>query len=70
MSVYTTCEITKEDALELIMKILSFATNKQLADMLFDLYAEDTLYNFKIINNYEDSDWDHKYCDIEHEFED
>ena len=57
-SPYSTMQITKNDALGIIMKKLLTATDEQIEDMLFDLVGRDWLNNFIIVNEYDDVEED------------
>jgi len=74
MSVYSTCDITREDAIEAILAKIFLASDDQLEDMMFELYGkeglEDTcLSNFRTVDSYDDSNykkWDRGAKDVEY----
>lgn len=60
MSIYSTMDITREDALREIERNLRNATDEQVEDMLFAMTRDWNSYNFRIVANYE-GDWSIKY---------
>jgi hypothetical protein len=56
MGAYSTVSITKEDAIKEILAALDEATDEELADALFALKRERTLYNYRIVDNYNVAD--------------
>lgn len=52
MGIHSTCEITKEHALEFIQDGINRADKEQLGSILFALYGDATLLNFKVVDNY------------------
>lgn len=54
MGIYSTMDITREDALELINKAvaeLANASNKEIADAAFELVGRKMGYNFSIVED-------------------
>jgi hypothetical protein len=62
-------EITREDAVKLIQNELAKMTKQQLEETLFTLYADNKLYNFNLVEDY-NGDWDIKFIDRQDEFND
>lgn len=56
MSVYTTLEITREDAIELILKRVLSADNECLERMAFEAWGVENNYNFNIVSEYDEND--------------
>jgi len=56
MGIYSTIDITREDAISLIMKGIEESSDDELADALFDLYGNKTLNNYFIVSSYEESE--------------
>ena len=52
MSANSTMDITREDALREIVSHLFDATNKEIADLLYELVGRQRLYNFCIVSSY------------------
>lgn len=68
MSAYSTVNITQDDAIELINRVhLRYLKDRQIEDILFILYGEDTLHNFSIVPEY-NKEWGVQYPDVKHEF--
>ncbi len=58
MGVYSTVEITRQDAMRVILDKLDTATDEQIADLLFDLIGREgvpnsRLENYTIVSEYE-----------------
>lgn len=51
MGIYSTVYITKTEALDYIRAGLYSASNEELAELMFDLYASKTLNNFIVVDN-------------------
>lgn len=60
MSIYSTLDITRADALSEILKKLSCATDAELEEVLFALFAERTWYNFNIVPSYNKAHLEYK----------
>lgn len=59
MSAYTTTMcITRHDALKEIVNKLFYVSDFELEDILFDLFGEETLHNFSIVEGYDKN----QYC--------
>lgn len=56
MGVYSTLDITRNDALKEIMGKILTADDSELEEILFTLFSEKTLNNFRIVNEYEFED--------------
>lgn len=56
MSAYSTMNITRDDAISLIMSRLLGASDEKVEDMLLELVGRDWLNNFSIVRQYEDYD--------------
>jgi membrane-bound lytic murein transglycosylase B len=61
MSVYTTLDVTRSDAIMAIVQRVVSATDEQLAEMLFELVGREgiqdsMLANFRIVSDYNDSE--------------
>lgn len=53
MSAYSTLNITREDAISLIMSDLINADDDKLADMAFEAWGRENLRNFIIVRSYD-----------------
>lgn len=53
MGVHTTCSITREDAIQEIIRKLFNASDDELSSMMFALYGDETLQNYRIVYGYE-----------------
>jgi hypothetical protein len=68
MSIYSTVNITQEDAIGLIEKVNPrYLTDRQLEEILFILYGEQTLHNFSIASAY-NKEWGIQFPDVQQEF--
>lgn len=56
MGSYSTIEITRKDAEDLIRNKINSSSDSQLSDMLFSMYRDEHLYNYRIVDNYVGSD--------------
>ena len=60
MGVYSTMDITRNDAYEAIkaaLEDISKVTDQQLEDIMFDLYGKNMMNNFRIIDYYIGANW-------------
>lgn len=48
MGIYSTATISRQDSLRAIRAVLDEATDEQLAGILFNLFADKTLFNFGV----------------------
>lgn len=58
MGVYSTMDITREDAVNLLREKLDSSdeiTDDELSEMMFGLFSERTLNNFSIVPKYDES---------------
>jgi len=62
MSPCSTINITLHDAVVLLSRKITHATDRQIVDMLYDLVGHDHLCNFKIVPEYVEND-DRNYKD-------
>ncbi|MCP3685401.1 MAG: hypothetical protein GY861_22345 [bacterium] len=56
MSVYSTMQIERSDAMTEIRNALSDISNRQIADVLFALFGEKIRYSFWVVDEYEEQD--------------
>ncbi len=60
MSPYSTMRITREDCIKQIRAsledVLSTSSDESLEDLLFDVYGRERLYNFSIVEEYQQPD--------------
>ena len=54
MGVYSTVDISRARAIEIIKKFIDSASNRELADVLFALLKEKTLSNYCVKDSCED----------------
>lgn len=54
MSIYSTLDITREDAIRLIQFYLFQADNEKLSAMAFEAWGEEHRRNFSIVDSYGD----------------
>ena len=50
MGAHSTLRISREIALQKIHEMIGIASNSQLEEILFELWGDDKLYNFNIVN--------------------
>jgi len=50
---YSTLNITREDAMKLILSKVVGAPDGVLEDLLYSLYSDRLLYNYRIVSEYE-----------------
>lgn len=55
MGAHSTMEITRADALRLIRDSLEEASDDEVSRILYDLWGDKRLYNFRIVYDYDDS---------------
>lgn len=60
MGAYSTMEITRQDAISVILQNLHTASDEEISDMLFELVGRKNLHNFKIVADY-NGPWFIKY---------
>ncbi len=56
MGAYSTMDITRDDAIESILRELENATDEQISDTLFALIGDKWIHNFNIVENYSEKD--------------
>lgn len=54
MGAHSTMEITRRDAMSLIREALEEASDEEINRVLYDLWGDKRLYNFRIVSDYED----------------
>jgi len=61
MSAFSTMYITRKDAIDEIIKALDKASDDEIASILFNTTGINILYDFKIIEEYDEHTPDYRY---------
>ncbi len=68
MSPYTTMHILRKDAEDYAIKGITDKlreimrmSDEDLGDLLDDLYKESTLYNYLVVDSFDDDEWSYKF---------